>query len=162
VWYHLALARLALGDRLGYRWACAGMRSRFGRAADGNTANLVAWTCALADSAAPDLSDVVGLARQASAGGDDANVLNTLGAILVRAGQHTEAVEVLKRAVALQGGGGTAMDWFYLALAHRRLGDGSEAAKALKLGKEKATAAPPTAWHDKLELELLLRELGDK
>jgi WD40 repeat protein/tetratricopeptide (TPR) repeat protein len=67
VWYFLALARLARRDAEGYRTACAGVLQRFGATSDFPTANLVAWTCALAPDAVPDLARPVGLAEGAVA-----------------------------------------------------------------------------------------------
>jgi tetratricopeptide (TPR) repeat protein len=70
VWYFLALARLAGGDAQGYRTACAGLLQRFGASTDILTANWVAWTCALAPDAVPDLARPVGLAEGAVASRD--------------------------------------------------------------------------------------------
>src|SRR5262249_8413872 len=53
-WYHLALVRLQLGDRDGYRKACSGMLKRFGQSADVNAARCTSWTCALAQEAVGD------------------------------------------------------------------------------------------------------------
>jgi Flp pilus assembly protein TadD len=160
VWYFLALARLARGDAEGYRTACAGLLQRFGASTDIPTANLVAWTCALAPDAVPDLARPVGLAEgavancpkdsghhfmgtivcfdgrfgRAAAAATRARAyagLNTLGAGLYRAGRLEEAVQRLSEAVRASGGDGTYADWLLLAMAHQRLGHGAEARRWL-------------------------------
>jgi Flp pilus assembly protein TadD len=159
VWYFLALARLARGDAEGYRTACAGLLQRFGASTDFQTANLVAWSCALAPDAVPDLGRPVGLAEGAVAncpkdpglvftgvgyfagrfGGAGVAAsrsrayagLNTLGAALYRAGRLEEAVQRLSEAVRAAGGDGTYADWLLLAMAHQRLGHGAEARRWL-------------------------------
>jgi WD40 repeat protein/serine/threonine protein kinase/tetratricopeptide (TPR) repeat protein len=161
VWYFLALARLARGDAEGYRTACAGLLQRFGASTDVPTANLVAWSCALAPDAVPDLARPVDLAEEAVAncpkdvtdihftgtivyhagrfGGAGAAAtrarayagLNTLGAALCRAGRLEEAVRRLSEAVRASGGDGTYADWLFLAMAHQRLGHGEEARRWL-------------------------------
>jgi superkiller protein 3 len=53
---------------------------------------------------------------------------NTLGVARYRAGEHTAAVAALTRSMELTGGG-TAFDWFFLAMAQHRLGKKEEARK---------------------------------
>jgi hypothetical protein len=90
--------------------------------------------------------------------------LNTLGAVLYRAGRFEEAVHQLGRAVEVEGGG-TALDALFLAMAHQKLGHSEEARRWLRLG----TAVEPIAvrnpgvigdssWNFALELEILRRE----
>jgi Flp pilus assembly protein TadD len=83
-------------------------------------------------------------------------VLNTLGALLYRAGRSKEAVERLSEGIALQKDEESMHDWLFLAMAQHRLGETGEAKKTL------ARFLPPKpdekkAW-DNLELELLARE----
>jgi uncharacterized protein HemY len=47
---------------------------------------------------------------------------NTLGVACYRAGQWQDAVAALKKSMHLQSGG-DCLDWFFLAMAHHRLGD---------------------------------------
>jgi serine/threonine protein kinase/tetratricopeptide (TPR) repeat protein len=51
---------------------------------------------------------------------------NTLGTAHYRAGDYRAAVRELEKAMALNGGG-DCYDWFFLAMAHRRLGHEAEA-----------------------------------
>jgi non-specific serine/threonine protein kinase/serine/threonine-protein kinase len=47
----------------------------------------------------------------------------TLGAALYRAGAFREAIPPLEKAMELKGGGGNCYDWFFLAMAHWKLGN---------------------------------------
>jgi WD40 repeat protein/tetratricopeptide (TPR) repeat protein len=127
-------ARLALatGDREGYRKACATIMEGVVEASS-NSANDRAWSCALGPEALPDLKPAVALARAAAqASPRDANIRNTLGAVLYRAGQCREAVTELNRAVRMNPQGGTWADFLFLALAHQRLGNIEAGRQALE------------------------------
>jgi hypothetical protein len=102
---------------------------------------------------------------------ENAELRKTLGAALVRTGQPREAIAALEESIRVNGHGGNAFDWLFLALAHHRLGHShfQEATAALATardwiahGDERAIPDPylwsPLPWHTKLELELLLRE----
>jgi tetratricopeptide (TPR) repeat protein len=55
------------------------------------------------------------------------NSLNTLGVALYRAGEYAEAVLVLERGLAAGKGESAAFEFFFLAMAHHRLGDVNQA-----------------------------------
>ena len=57
---------------------------------------------------------------------ESANYRNTLGVAYYRSGDDRAAVAELERAMSMQAGG-TSMDWFFLAMAHWRLGDRDKA-----------------------------------
>ena len=63
--YGLALVRLHLEDRDGYRNVCSRMLERFGQSPDVNAAYWTAWTCVLAPDAVTDWQPVVQLAEKA-------------------------------------------------------------------------------------------------
>jgi Flp pilus assembly protein TadD len=156
---HHALLQLYLGDENGYRQACATLLQRWGSAKDPQILNTVAWTCALAPKAVADLGPVVRLAEKAVEGlPNDRHFLNTLGAILYRAGRCEEAVQRLKQAVArspTKKGG--AEDWLFLAMAHQKLGHTEEAKSSLaKAGELMKPKGIP--WNQRLELQILHRE----
>lgn len=160
VWYRHALMRLHQGDEEGYRQACARMVERFGKATDAATANTVAWACALGRDALPDLKPALRLAGVAVvANAKDAGARNTHGAVLCRAGRYKEAVAELNTSLALRPGGGTAADFLFLALAHHQLGDADEARKRLEQARQAAAKNPPVLWSERVELQLLLREV---
>src|SRR5262249_4536258 len=95
-WYYLALVRLHLGDRAGYRKACSGMLERFGQAADVNAARWTSWTCALGPEAVADRGRVITLAEiNLAADPKDCAKLQSLGAALYRAGRFEEAAKRL-------------------------------------------------------------------
>jgi WD40 repeat protein/serine/threonine protein kinase len=56
----------------------------------------------------------------------DGNIWNTLGVARYRAGDWQPAIEALGKSIELRAGG-DASDWFFLAMAHRQLGDKDQA-----------------------------------
>jgi eukaryotic-like serine/threonine-protein kinase len=88
----------------------------------------LAWF--LATSAEPRLRDAglaVRLAKKAvDARPQSAAFRNTLGVAHYRNGDDNAAVTELKLAMNMRGSG-TSMDWFFLAMAHARLGDHDQA-----------------------------------
>jgi tetratricopeptide (TPR) repeat protein len=94
----------------------------------GDPCNNLAWL--LANSPETRLRDpkrAVELAQKAvGLAPGQRNNWNTLGAALYRAGDWSAAIEALAKSLAL-GRGGDANDWFFLAMAHRQLGDKPQA-----------------------------------
>jgi hypothetical protein len=90
--------------------------------------------------------------------------MNTLGAILYRAGRFEEAIRQLRRAGELHGADGTPFDALFLAMAHHQLGHAEEARRWLRLGRSVdpiPTRDPgdrDASWISRLELEILQRE----
>jgi Flp pilus assembly protein TadD len=128
-------------------------------------ANNLAWTCALGPAALDDYGRVIAMAETAVASRPELNRVNTLGAVLHRAGRHREALEQLNRAVALHGAGGTAYDAVMLAMVHHALGDRERASAWLERARQpapvsmrKPDAAGASSWIPSLELELLRAE----
>jgi tetratricopeptide (TPR) repeat protein len=150
-WYQRALVRLAAGRAEDYRKDCAEMLHRFGKADKPDDTHWAAWTCGLASDATSDWPQAVRLAEKA-AKSDPKSVsyANTWGAVLYRAGRFDEALARLSEADALvkkpseATGSSPAYTWFFLAMAHHRLGGRDEA----KLWLDKAVA-----WTDKAERE---------
>jgi serine/threonine-protein kinase len=91
--------------------------------------NEAAWF--LATNPEPCLRDpglAVRRARKAvAARPQSADCQNTLGVALYRAGDDKAAVAELEAAMRLRVGGGNSFDWFFLAMAHWRLGDRDQA-----------------------------------
>jgi tetratricopeptide (TPR) repeat protein len=164
----LAVLRLATGDADGYRSACRGLVDRLDRVRDAGAAEGVVWTCVLGPGA-PDLGPLRERAEELAAGEKNYSRLNTLGAVLYRAGDYEGAVRRLEEAARAQGKDGTAWDMLFLAMAHQRLGHGPEAKQWLGRAvrwTEQTTAGtgkggPPTAGltpGEELELRVLRRE----
>ena len=95
---------------------------------DPSVNNDLAWF--LATSPEPCLRDAARAVRLAkkvvTARPESANYRNTLGVAYYRSGDDRAAVAELERAMSMQAGG-TSMDWFFLAMAHWRLGDRNKA-----------------------------------
>jgi tetratricopeptide (TPR) repeat protein len=167
--YRHALAGLGNRDLLGYRSACGTMVKQFARAEEPETAFWVAWTCALAPESVEDLGACVGLGERAVAGSPkDPRYLGALGAVLYRAGRFKEAVERLDEANAAWEQTAAnptvpspADTWFFLAMAHHRLGHAAEARagldKGIKWAKNASNETSPM-WNRRLTLQLLRAE----
>ena len=85
--------------------------------------NNAAWTLCKAPRNNDDARKAVAMARRAVAiAVNNSNFLNTLGVALYRAGNLTEAVAVLEKSLAENGGEGDAFDHLFLAMAHQRMG----------------------------------------
>jgi tetratricopeptide (TPR) repeat protein len=158
------LFRQARGDKTAYGDACRQLLRLFESSEPvPRVANIIAWACAIGSGAVSDYSEVVHLAEVAVASRPTSSRLNTLGAILYRAGRFEDAVRQLRRSVEVHGADGTPYDALFLAMAHHQLGHADEARRWLRLG----TVVDPialrggsgdTAWIPKLELEILRRE----
>jgi tetratricopeptide (TPR) repeat protein len=98
-----------------------------GPGAPGANENQFAWFLATCpDESFRDPAQAVVLARMAVTRAPARwDYWNTLGAACYRAGDPAEAVKALQKAVELHTGDAT--DWFYLALAHQRLGQTEKA-----------------------------------
>jgi tetratricopeptide (TPR) repeat protein len=159
-WYCHALACLKTGDQPAYRRVCAALLEKAGAKPAPGLANDLAWVCALGPDALADYARPLALAElavgQAAPAGRH-HALNTLGALLYRAGRYREAVRRLEEGLQAEKGQGVAQDWVFLAMAHHRLGEEGKAQESLaRLAKHPpAEGGPP--WV-RLEVELLRRE----
>jgi WD40 repeat protein/tetratricopeptide (TPR) repeat protein len=173
-WYARALLHLRDGDQGGYRKICADMLERFGTGA--------VWTCTLTPNSGADPARIVSLAEKALVNSprDHWHVnpnhgdVHRVGAALYRAGRFEEAVKRLTEATALNAHPyrtNMLCTWFFLAMAHHRLGHAEEARRwleqasratedALKPPEKSSTAAGaiPPDWARKLTLQLLRQE----
>jgi serine/threonine protein kinase/Flp pilus assembly protein TadD len=169
--YYYALTRAAAGDLTGYRSVCAAMLDRFSRTEDPAVANWVAWTLVLAPDAVKDLDQAVKLAEIAVSGAPKNDTYSlTLGSALYRAGHFGQAIRRLNeistvREPATTTPASTISAWFFLAVAHHRLGHADEARKWLEKASkrvEEETKNPSNeanrAWNRRLTWQLLRRE----
>ena len=170
-WYSRAMLHLRDGNLDGYRSICSDMLERFGAGAT--------WTCTLSPKSGADPDRIVSLAEKllAKSSRDHWHV-NQLGAALYRAGRFEEAVTRLTEATELSCHPyrtNMLYTWFYLAMAHHRLGHADEARRWLDRavqGTEEALKSPaeplgksgnpdgviPPNWNRRLTLRLLRRE----
>jgi serine/threonine protein kinase/WD40 repeat protein/tetratricopeptide (TPR) repeat protein len=170
-WYSRALLYLRDGNQDGYREVCSDMLERFGEGA--------AWTCTLTPHSGADPDRVVKLAEKLVAHSSrDHWHVTQLGAALYRAGRFDEAVKRLTEAAELSCHPyRTNMQhtWYFLAMAHQRLGHTDLARRWLEKGRRgteetlKAPGATPGKsgnaggvispnWNRELTLQLLRRE----
>src|SRR5262249_26526921 len=165
-----AYTLLGAGDRDGYRRACAEMRRRFPRPEDPHGTNNTVYTCVLSPDAVTDFDVLVQLAEKANAKKPkDWYYLDTLGAVLYRAGRCEDAIRTYDEACALHAKGGNSCNWYVMALAHHRLGHADEARRWLSKAVEWQEQASqkdahdplmttPLSWPDRLTLDLFRRE----
>jgi serine/threonine protein kinase/Flp pilus assembly protein TadD len=181
-WYYRAMLCLRDGNLDGYRTLCADMLRRFGKADDPDTAGWLSWTCVLTPKSGADPVQLVSLAKKASGKSPrDHWQVNRLGAALYRAGRFEEAVKLLTEATALSAHPyrtNMLYTWFFLAMAHHRLGHAGEARRWLEKAiqateearkpggrPEKSNTDPgaiPPDWKRKLTLQLLRREAEEQ
>jgi tetratricopeptide (TPR) repeat protein len=166
-WYTLALLSRATGDDSRYRGCCEGLVTRFGDADDPDTLNTMVWICCLGPKPLADVEPVLQRARDAIQGGQATHpLLNTLGAILLRAENIPEARQRLKEAVESHEKDGTAWDHMFLAMAAQRDNQPDEYRKWLQEAKswaatnltQMSAADPLDGWRIQLEFEILFRE----
>jgi WD40 repeat protein/tetratricopeptide (TPR) repeat protein len=171
--YLWALTALRAGDARGYHDAAVQQLGQLNDEApqvpsQRALANTAVWVAALGPGS-PGLGRGAALMERVVGKERNSLYLNTLGAILVRAGRHEVAIAHLREAVALSGDGGTAWDWLFLAQAHQALGQAakSRAARAQALDWLRRQEAGqlrderfrgPLDWPDRAELEVLIAE----
>ena len=149
------------------------MLQRFGQTDKADDAHWVAWACALAPDATADWPAAVALAEKAvKSDPKSASYLNTLGAVLYRAGQFDEAAKKLKEAEALVSApigsakSSPAYTWFFLAMAQQRLRQAEDAkasfdkavAETDKVLREHEQGIADAPWNRRLTLKLLRAE----
>ena len=172
-WYRYALLQLGGKEADQYRDTCAEMLAAFEGTETAGDAHWLAWTCALAPDAVADFTNVVSRAEHAVQNGPESvSYRTTLGAILYRAGRLEEAVKRLTEADKLAeqpdaaAKSSPAYTWYFLAMAHHKLGDDEEAKKWFQKANEwtdkvmrdheEGTATAP--WNRRLTLKLLREE----
>jgi WD40 repeat protein/tetratricopeptide (TPR) repeat protein len=162
--HHRALICLQLQDLTGYRQACARLVQAATKTPLAEAANLAAWTCALGPGAVEEFEPVLALAERALAAAEQNpkarhDILNTVGAVLCRAGRHKEALARLDEGIKADNGSAEAGDWLFLALAYAGLGETAAARKWLeKVPQQSAAREAQWFWND-LEMTLLRREV---
>ncbi len=161
-WHQLALVYLKNDDPAAYRQICEIMVRAAGKTASPEAANAIAWMCALGPKAVEDFAPVVALAEGAVKAGGDARSrherLNTLGAVLCRAGRYPEARQRLDESIRVAGKDAAAADWLFLALVHLGLDDPAEAEKCLAKVPQPTPKEGDVSWAE-LEIEVLRREV---
>lgn len=125
--YNLAVVELARQKLDAYRDACGQMIERYQNTDNPSVMNRVAWICAQGPQALENLDPAISLARKAVAHQATAYHLNTLGAILYRAGDFKEARRLLSSSVSLHEKATAVTEWAFLGMAEAKLGNLAEA-----------------------------------
>lgn len=167
--YRLAHVSLQLDDQAGYRVACQRMLSTFADHEGLSEANGTAWICVLRPGALEDYSLAIRLARHAYDLRFKSGVLvgyqETLGAVLLRAGQYEEALQHLQTANEAPADRkvSPARLAYLLALTHHHLRHEADARMWLHRGHQEAerelndSLQQPT-WIQRLNLQLFQDE----
>jgi tetratricopeptide (TPR) repeat protein len=129
--HNLIMLRLAAGDIERLHQDSEACLRKIGEARDPELANNAAWLAAPVPDAVGDIPHCLRMARVAVAGKRVHQTLNTLGAVLYRAGQFEDAVGTLNEAIGPERKSYLVSDWAFLAMAHDRLGHRDQAEKAL-------------------------------
>lgn len=167
--YHQALFSLVVGDAPSYQRVCAELLEAVRNVADPNQINEAAWTCVLAPGAASDLSPLVRSMEQLlEQSPGNPNLLNTLGAICLRAGDAESAARHLQASIQGSDKVGTPWDWLFLALAEHKRGQMAESRRWLEKAavwidretnpRTRGTIGQRLSWEQRLELRLLKSE----
>jgi len=89
------------GDNAGYQTTCERLLGHFEQVKNAQTSNNVAWACALGPNAVKDMKRAVGLAEKAvKSQPGSSNYLNTLGAVLYRAGKPEATIRELSESMS--------------------------------------------------------------
>jgi serine/threonine protein kinase/tetratricopeptide (TPR) repeat protein len=127
-WFLCAQMHLLADDTDGYRKLCTKMQKRFGRTKARQEAGWLINVCALGPEATADFGPIVMLAEWDVANHPhDWYSLNRVGEAYYRAGRFEAAIEQLQKADQVHKIGGNATTWFFIAMAHHRLGHADEA-----------------------------------
>jgi tetratricopeptide (TPR) repeat protein len=155
----------------GYRQACGRILDGLNKSQISGANHLALWACVVGPDASADLARAIALAEKAvRADPDSLQQLNTHGALLYRTGRLQDAVKVLERAHQQAqnpiANSSPAYTWYFLAMAHHRLGHHEDAATWLSKARDVTDKAltdhdagkATLPWNRRLTLVLLRKE----
>jgi eukaryotic-like serine/threonine-protein kinase len=169
VWFRSALLLLCSGDLPGYRSFCEHLIEQFGTSTVSDLPNNLAYVCTLGQNAKPIPGRVVAIVDGLVAA-DPTNYayLNTLGIAHYRAEQYSDAIARLVLAIKFHRDGVAIEEWFFLAMAFRRLGRIEDARcwlekaeNALKARSSLPASNRPEGWPDAMRLKILAAEAAE-
>jgi WD40 repeat protein/tetratricopeptide (TPR) repeat protein len=157
-----AATYLLMGDKARYGQLCRDALDRLTKEATSSDVNTVVWLCALAPDAVSDWTAVLRRAEQMVADvPNDANLKDTLGALLFRAGKYAEAVRVLEATVRADKEDAMTTTPLFLAMAYQRLNRPEDARGWLDEARrrwEERPAREKADWYTAAEWSLLYGE----
>jgi tetratricopeptide (TPR) repeat protein len=167
--YQVALLNLnETRNEVAYRAACQRMFERYSGSTDPIEVSFVGWTCALLPDALDDLNPIEELVQKSlDAHPENPELRRALGAIQVRLGEFSTAVEMLMPLASLDEASqearfSSAYPLYFLALAQFGAEQTDEARqtldRALKSTESELNQNQSLAWNRKLTLELLRKE----
>ncbi len=172
-WSLQGMAWLGGGKAAEHRSDCAIFLHQLSQTEKPDEANWAAWGCVLAPDTIADWPTAIALANKAvQSDPKSAMYLNTLGAVLYRAGRFDEALARLSEADALVQEPSEAIKsppaytWFFLAMTQQRLGHAEEAKPWLdkavawtdKIFAEADQGTADLSWNRRLTLKLFRDE----
>ena len=144
--WEYAYLLLLLDERQEYRQFCQELVDRPSEPLDAYAAGCMARICAAGPSDAVDTTRLLEWATQYVDAAHNAWSLHTLGLVQYRAGQYDLAIDNLQRSNAIEWGKNgleKAQNWFVLAMAHQRLGQGDAAQQCLETARQLIARAQP-------------------
>jgi Flp pilus assembly protein TadD len=164
-WVTMALTTLKASDSRAYPALCRTLWDHSNSLrAEAMNLNNIAWCCAVGPGALDDYRPVIdgleaAVAQTPASPGARRHVfLNTLGAVLYRAGKFAVAIDRLEQGMTGDPTASLAQDHVFLAMAHQRLGHRAEAERWLaKVPKSSAPGSAGSFW-DAVEIGLLRGE----
>ncbi len=148
---YAAMLRFYCKDEPGYHQLCRILRDQLNASTSTNNVNLIAWTFCSGSYEAAELDSVINLVETVLSTSSNSTIrndmLNTLGALLYRAGRFENSIEKLEESIKARGNGGIIEDWLLLSMAHKRLGHEEDARRWLdqsrsEIGKSKQVSKP--------------------
>jgi len=129
---------------------------------DGEGCNNLAWYYATGPTNFRSPEKALPLALKAvELGKTNHNELNTLGVVYYRLGRLTNAITTLETGIKADTAGGSAYDFFFLAMSHQQLGDLAKAREYFVRGTNWVAAQTNLPPNDKAELDAFRTEAED-
>jgi serine/threonine protein kinase/Flp pilus assembly protein TadD len=161
--YKTALLSLKVGDRPFHASACNKMLKKHSNSDVLDERYFTIWSCVLAPDALVDYTQLIAMCRDSAAKElTSQKFVPTLGAVLMRAGQYTEARQLLEQSLSMPEGEKTSQTYnnYFLAMTQFHQGNKEAALRQLQIANmlaEKELAESPK-WNRQLTIELLRKE----
>jgi serine/threonine protein kinase/tetratricopeptide (TPR) repeat protein len=166
-WYSQAACRLPTADLAGYRKARAGIIANFRHFDKPEIVRHVCYISAVVPSTPDEAQALLEMAKFATAA--TPNNPRVRGAIYYRVGRYDAAIADLEQSALVYPR--RAWDWFFLAMAHHKLGHAEQAQRSFRNAVEWIERADRTqvpgskniwvGWYEPLEVAQLRKEAGE-